>query len=143
MFNKKIVGHMKKVLVTGMLFLATTLAVFAQDGKGRNRESGERDHSKRYERLAEKLDLNAQQIEDLKKIDKEHFDRMQANRDKMKEERQKMLADKDKMRTERDDAFKKLLTEEQLKKYDELKSQQRQSSHKGKGVHGKRHHRRG
>lgn len=133
---------MKKVLVTSMLFLATTLAVFAQDGKGRNYERGERDHAKRYERLVEKLDLNAQQLEDLKKIDKEHFDQMQANRDKMKEERQKMLADRDKMRSERDEAFKKLLTEDQLKKYDELKTQQRQS-YKGKGVHGKRHHRRG
>jgi len=132
---------MKKVLVAGMLFLATTLTVFAQDGKGRNREARERDYSKRYERLAEKLDLNAQQLEDLKKIDKAHTDQMQAYRDQMKEERKKMLANKQKIGNERDEQIKKLLTEEQIKKYEELKSERQ--SHKGKGNHGKRHHRKG
>lgn len=142
MFNKKMVDKMKKVLVAGILFLAATLTVFAQDGKGRNREHGERDQSKRYERLAEKLDLNAQQVEELKKIDKAHADQMQAYREKMKEERQKTLADREKMRNDRDEAVKKLLTDEQKQKYEELKSQ-KQKFHKDKGKPGKRHHRKG
>lgn len=135
---------MKKVLVAGILFLAATLTIFAKDNK-RNSERSERDHSKRYEYLSQKLNLNEQQVESIKKIDEAHFAKLQEQRKQQQELREKNLAVRKQMQEERDEQIKKIMTEDQYKEYAEMKAKTKErSSHKQKGHHGgKRHHRNG
>ena len=133
---------MKKVLVTGVLFLAATLTIFAKDNK-RNSERSERDHSKRYEYLSQRLNLNEQQLESIKKIDESHFAKMQEQRKQQQELREKNLAVRKQMQQERDEQIKNVMTEEQYKEYSEMKAKNKErSSHRQKGHHGEKKHQR-
>lgn len=112
---------MKKILIASCLFMFA-LVVSAQ-----NRGGGPGgDMTKRYEEMKKELSLNDQQVDSLKVIDQEFFTKMREQREKNGDDREKGREEMQKMSEQRNERVKKILTDEQFTKYQEMESQRRQ-----------------
>ena len=110
---------MKKIL-TMSLMLVFSLMVSAQNSGGRG--FSEADMEKRYEEMTKELGINSQQLEKIKAIDKDFFA-------KMSEAIESGGGDRDSWRAmgeKRRDEIKKILTEEQNTKYQEMERKWRE-----------------
>ena len=116
---------MKKILVVSLM-LVFTLMVSAQNRGGRLSEA---DMEKRYVEMKKELSLNDQQLEKIKAIDKDFFA-------KMNEARESGSGDRDTWRAmgeKRREDIKKVLTDEQNTKYQEMERKWREERQSGGG----------
>lgn len=115
---------MKKVFALGLLLLATTVSVFAQEGSkqdNRKRMTPE----ERMEKVTKDLALNEKQTKDFKKINQEFTETMKKQRESGEKDQKKAREAMEKARKDRNDKIKKVLTEEQYKKFEEMEKRQR------------------
>ena len=116
---------MKKILAVSLM-LVFTLMVSAQNRGGRLSEA---DMEKRYVEMKKELSLNDQQLEKIKAIDKDFFA-------KMSEARENGSGDRDTWRAmgeKRREDIKKVLTDEQNTKYQEMERKWREERQSGGG----------
>lgn len=139
-------NSMKKVLGLCVVILLSSVSVFAQ-GKGqRAGKERVRDHSKRFEKLAEELKLSDTQIAEFEKLNATHKEKMQAEREAMKAEREKQKEKMIAMRDQRNEEVKKILSDEQYQLYVEKQKagmeKQREKMSKNREKGDRPHHKR-
>ncbi|MDR1722487.1 MAG: hypothetical protein LBR84_00930 [Tannerella sp.] len=116
---------MKKILLVSFMFMFA-LMISAQDRpRGGGRFGG--DPAARLEQLKKDLGLNEKQVESIKTIDENFMKKMQAQREQGQDgDREARMQQMRKMSEERNAEYKKILTEEQYKKFIEQEEQRRQ-----------------
>lgn len=124
---------MRKLIGLFIVILMSTAAVFAQEDKandGSKRKPA--DPAKRWERMAEKLQLDEKQTTEFAKINQEYLEKLKANMeanradmDAMKKKREEQREAMKAMREEQNEQMKKLLSDEQYKQYQELQKPKR------------------
>jgi len=134
---------MKKVLVFSFMFFFA-LAMSAQDTQGGQRQGrrgegqGGRGGAQRYEQMKKDYNLTDKQVDSLKVIDNE----MRAEMQKLREANEGGGGQGfnreafEKINTKRDARYKKILTEEQYKKYQEQQKAMRERMQQGGGPGG-------
>ena len=136
---------MKKVVGLFLVIIVSTVSVFANnDSKQRGERGG--DPAKRSEKMAADLNLNEKQIADFQKIETEYRAKVKAEREKADKERDKVREQMNELRTKKEADIKKILTDEQYQKYQEMaqkkqnrKGQDSRSCKQGKPEIGRAH----
>lgn len=119
--------------MTGALTLAIASVAPAQDQPPRQRGM---DPAQRMERLKERLQLTDEQVSDLEPIFAEHDRRRQDLFERQRAEHQAMRERMEALRLEMDEEIARVLTEEQMREYSELREEMmrkfRQGRHGGR-----------
>lgn len=119
---------MKKLTIALMLVLMAGAAAFAQEAKTKERPTPEERAQKQTEMMAKQLELSEAQKAEILAINLENAKKreaeMEAKRAEMDARRAEMSARREEMKAQ-DEAIKKVLTEEQRAKWEELKESQR------------------
>lgn len=123
---------MKKIIVLCMIVLGSSLSVFAQE-KGR-RPQGQKgeDPAKRIEKIAKELNLDETKTKEFQKINTEFMEKMRSEMSTSKEDRAKAREKMESLRKDRDEQIKKMLTEEQYKKYQEIEKKNQKQMQQGR-----------
>lgn len=124
---------MKKVLVICIVALIASVSAFAgSDAPQRgNRGNGDKDSQKRIEKMCKDLNLNEEQTKQFQQVNKDFMEKMKAQREASDTDRQKRREAMQAMQTERNAQIKKILTDEQYKKYTEMQKNMRKNMRKG------------
>ncbi len=127
---------MKNKFAIGVIIASfIALPVFSQPGSGQRGGQGngqprqqmsEENVKARINRLAKDLEMNETQKKEILDYELVLFKKNQAERQRLMGNREAMREYMMKQREERDEKYKKVLTEEQWKKYEELREQRRQ-----------------
>lgn len=116
---------MKKVFALGLLILATTVSAFAFDGV--QQDSKKRpDPAERMNKIVKELNLNEKQTKDFKKVNEEFVEKMKKEREANKEDKGKAREAMAAAQKDRNAKIKKILTEEQYKKFEEMEKASRE-----------------
>nr|WP_321406306.1 DUF4890 domain-containing protein [uncultured Carboxylicivirga sp.] len=103
------------------LILSAFLTIFiASASQAQNRPSPEERVKQQTEQMAKDLNLTEKQKEQVTELNKKFGEKMKKMRDENQGDREKMREAMGAMRTERNTELKKILTDEQYKKYLEL-----------------------
>ena len=125
---------MKKILFLSVMFMFSLIAS-AQQGGGRGGFGMMNDEA--YADMKAKVGLDDQQLEKIKAIYTESSTKMRAEMEKIGDDREKMMELMTKANTERDDSIKKLLSDDQAKKYQAWSDERRQRRPGGGGGGGR------
>lgn len=124
-------GRLRATALTCLALVLTTAPAVAQQGPGGRRML---DADQRMAQLTTQLDLDDAQAEQLRPIVEEQTKRQQALFESYSGDRETMRAEMTKLRDETDEQFARVLSEEQMKKYRELRQQRmRQGRPPGRG----------
>ena len=123
--------HIIRMKPAMLLMLLTLLSfpLLAQPGQGQRRQFTEEDAKARVERLADTLQLSEKQRQELIAFELEYYKTMQKERENFDFEtgdREAMRARMSELREKRDAKYAEVLTEEQLKKYQQIQEERRQ-----------------
>ena len=110
---------MKKIFAVSLM-LVFALMVSAQNRGGRG--LSEADMEKQYEEMTKELSLKTEQLEKIKAIDKEYYAKIREARESGEGDRDSWRA----MGEKRRESIKKVLTEEQYTKYQEMERKWRE-----------------
>ena len=122
---------LRAIVLTCSALVLTTAPAVAQQGPGGRRML---DADQRMAQLTTQLDLDDAQVEQLRPIVEEQTKRQQALFDSYSGDRETMRAEMSKLRDETDEQFAGVLSEQQMKKYRELRQQRmRQGRPPGRG----------
>ena len=122
---------MKKILFVGCM-LMFSFALFAQ-GPGGGRGGFGMMNDEAYADMKAKVGLSDKQLEDIKAIYTESSTKMREEREKIGDDFEKMREVMTKINAERDESIKKLLNEDQAKKYQAWSEERRQRRPGGGG----------
>jgi hypothetical protein len=133
-------------ILLGFLLLASSVPALAQGGGGRGgRNMSEEDYLARIERMADTLDLSADQEKKIMDFEKKMYQTMQKERENFNPEtgdREAMRARMTELREEREAFYKKTLNKEQYAQYEEMaearRAQMQQRRSQGSGSEGER-----
>jgi Spy/CpxP family protein refolding chaperone len=106
-----------------LFFLAISLGIYAQPGRGQGRQMTEQDVRERVERLSDTLKLTESQEKEVLDFELDFYRTMQAERanfDPETSDREAMRERMREIRRERDAKYAEILTAEQLEKYNEM-----------------------
>lgn len=111
---------MKKVLAICLIAMMCSVVSFAQQENGQQKR-GQRgnmmDPKKRTEQMCKELNLNEKQTKEFTKINDEFFEKMKKQRESGEKDRTKLREAMQKLQNDREAQIKKVLTDEQYKKY--------------------------
>ncbi|WP_106832275.1 DUF4890 domain-containing protein [Parabacteroides pacaensis] len=111
---------MKKVLAICLIAMICSVSSFAQQENAQQKR-GERgrmmDPKKRTEQMCKELNLNEKQTKEFTKINDEFFEKMKKQRESGEKDRTKLREAMEKLQNDREAQIKKVLTDEQYKKY--------------------------
>jgi Spy/CpxP family protein refolding chaperone len=116
---------MKKIFVVSFM-LMFTLMISAQ-----NRGFGGANMDEMYAQMKTLLSLNDQQMEKVKTIYSESMTKMREQSEQIGDDREKRRELMTKVNAERAESLKKVLTEEQFKKYQAWEEERRQNRQRG------------
>ena len=124
---------MKKVLVICIVALIASVSAFANSDAPQRGNRGDRnmDSQKRIEKMCKDLNLNEEQTKQFQQINKDFMEKMKKQREAADTDRQKHREAMQAMQTERNAQIKKILTDEQYKKYTEMQKNMRKNMRKG------------
>lgn len=114
---------MRKLLLVATIMFATAVVSQAQPQRGEGRKGYD------VEQIQKELQLTEKQTADLKKINAEHRDKMQAMRNENKKSQEEMK----KMQEGHQKSIKAVLTDEQYIKYLEKRTDRKKGEGKEKG----------
>ena len=117
------------------MFMFSLIASAQQGGGGRGGFGMMNDEA--YADLKAKVGVDDQQLEKIKAIYTESSTKMRAEMEKIGDDREKMMELMTKANTERDDSIKKLLNDDQAKKYQAWSDERRQRRPGGGGGGGR------
>lgn len=115
---------MKKIVGLFLIMAVSSTTVFAQGRGGNGRGRDHTDPEKRWEQVIKELQLDDKQASEFKKINGDFRQKIQKerddNRDAARENREQQRKKIDALVGERNEKVKKIMTEEQYKKYEEI-----------------------
>ncbi len=136
---KKILGLFLVILISSV-----SVSVFAQNKDNNRHGKRDMDPTKRMEKMVEYLKLDDKQTAEFKRINEEFHQKMKANRDANKADREAMKANREKnhetmlaMRNDRNEEMKKVLSDEQYKKFIEKQEPRKGHKHNKGSMHKK------
>lgn len=116
---------MKRILSTSILLVFMAVVAMAQPPQG-GQFSPEDMAKSQTEQMTKDLKLNEQQVEKVSALNTKYMENMQSIFQNAGGDREQMREKMEAFRTERNDELKKILTEEQFKKYQELENERMQ-----------------
>ena len=117
---------MKKVFALVLILMAASVSAFAQDGSQQNNRQ-RMTPEERMNKIAKDLQLNEKQTKDFKKINEEFMDKLKKQRESGEKDQKKAREAMESARKDRNDKIKKVLTEDQYKKFEEMEKKQREA----------------
>ena len=129
---------MKRFFIAGsILMFALMVSAQNQNQGGQRFRMSEEERMKRYEDMKKEVKMNTAQLDSIKKFDAEFAPKQRELREKYRDDREKMREESQKLRNQLETKVKKVLNEDQFKKYQEFISQRRQRGN-GNGGGGNR-----
>jgi len=125
------------VLATGFIIIAFGLIAQPLMAKGKGRFGPPRSPDEIVQTLTDRLELSAEQIEKVRPIIEEKLLLMNGIRDRKGNFRKETRSEMHRLQMDTDMQLGRILTDEQVDKYLELKQEQREMRHSGKGRGGK------
>ena len=127
-----------KIILGGLFLMLTTFPMFGQPG-GRDMPSPEERAKRQTAHMTEELKLTSEQEKEVGDINLTYANKMKDARDEAAGDRTAMRAKMEAMMKEKSEALKEVLTEEQIKSFEEMESQngQGRQGNKKKGKRGK------